>query len=91
MKILEIITELAFHGSQCTKDCSGHRAGYKWSLDHGGVSNPQSPSPSFVKGSNIAVKMQQARPQGGGKMPDYTSTSVNAQRKRLARQNNSKP
>lgn len=79
------LVELSFHGSQCTKDCSGHRAGYKWSLDRGGVENPHSPSQSFINGSNIGVRMLNMRPQGGGKLPGYASTTTNAVKKRAQR------
>ena len=52
----EQLDELAFMGSQCTKDCSGHRAGYAWSKARGGV-NANSPfSPSFNKGSAIGTQ-----------------------------------
>ena len=52
----EQLDELAFMGSQCTKDCSGHRAGYAWSKARGGA-NANSPfSPSFNKGSAIATQ-----------------------------------
>lgn len=44
------LDELSFHGSQCTKDCSGHRAGYEWSQRQGGV-DAASWSPSFNKGA----------------------------------------
>ena len=81
----EQLNELTFHGSVCTKDCSGHRAGYKWSLDRGGVENPASPSQSFINGANIAVRKLKARPQGGGRVAGYTSTTRNAERKRAAR------
>jgi hypothetical protein len=48
------LRELTFMGmSQCTKDCSGHRAGYAWSKAHGGA-NAASWSPSFNKGAEIA-------------------------------------
>lgn len=44
--------ELSFYGSTCTKDCSGHDAGWKWRRV-----NPQSTvishSPSFVAGTVI--------------------------------------
>jgi hypothetical protein len=46
----EHLDELSFKGSQCTKDCSGHRAGYEWSLRKGGV-DAASWSPSFNKGA----------------------------------------
>jgi len=60
----EQLNELTFMGSQCTKDCSGHRAGYAWSKARGGQ-NANSPfSPSFNKGSAIATKeIQTAKPQ----------------------------
>lgn len=46
----EQLDELSFLGSQCTKDCSGHRAGYEWSKRKGGV-DAASWSPSFNKGA----------------------------------------
>jgi len=33
----EQLDELSFLGSPCTKDCSGHRAGYDWSKARGDV------------------------------------------------------
>jgi hypothetical protein len=45
------VDELNFLGSQCTKDCSGHRAGYEWSRRKGTV--PMSRSPSFNKGAAL--------------------------------------
>jgi hypothetical protein len=44
------LRELSFLGSQCTKDCSGHRAGYAWSGQRSGRV-PNSWSPSFNKGA----------------------------------------
>lgn len=50
----EKLDELDFMGmSPCTKDCSGHEAGYKWSKARGGVSTA-SPSDSFNRGAEIA-------------------------------------
>ena len=46
----EQLDELQFRGSQCTKDCSGHRAGYEWSTRKGGA-DAASWSPSFNKGA----------------------------------------
>lgn len=46
------VDELSFLGSQCTKDCSGHRAGYAWSQRKGGKV-PNSWSPSFNKGAAL--------------------------------------
>ena len=46
----EQLDELTFKGSPCTKDCSGHRAGYEWSRRKGGV-DAASWSPSFNKGA----------------------------------------
>jgi hypothetical protein len=49
----EQLRELQFLGS-CTKDCSGHRAGYNWSKRKGLV-HAASWSPSFNKGAALAV------------------------------------
>jgi len=46
------LDELQFLGSQCTRDCSGHRAGYEWSQKKGGRV-PQSRSASFDKGAAL--------------------------------------
>lgn len=49
------LTELNFLGSPCTKDCSGHRAGYAWSQSKGGQVAQSPWSPSFNKGSQLQV------------------------------------
>lgn len=54
MKVNEIITELSFQGSKCTKDCSGHNAGYNWAMTRKHTANCKSNSQSFVNGCNIA-------------------------------------
>jgi pyrimidine deaminase RibD-like protein len=51
----EQLNELQFMGSPCTKDCSGHRAGYAWSKARGGVDANSPFSPSFNKGSAIGT------------------------------------
>jgi len=48
------LNELDFMGSPCTKDCSGHRAGYAWSKARGGK-NASSWSQSFDNGAAIAA------------------------------------
>lgn len=48
------LDELNFLGSECTKDCSGHRAGYEWSKRKG-LRQANSWSPSFNKGSALAM------------------------------------
>jgi hypothetical protein len=50
----EQLDELTFLGSECTKDCSGHRAGYAWSQARGGVDGMSPWSPSFNKGAALA-------------------------------------
>ena len=50
----EQLDELTFMGSQCTKDCSGHRAGYNWSVSKGRKS-AASWSNSFNKGAELAA------------------------------------
>jgi len=49
------LDELSFLGSPCTKDCSGHRAGYAWSQRKGGQVAQSPFSPSFNKGSQLYV------------------------------------
>ena len=49
----EQLDELTFLGSECTKDCSGHRAGYEWSSRKGNVPGNSPYSPSFNKGANL--------------------------------------
>ena len=48
----EQLDELSFLGSPCTKDCSGHRAGYRWYKRNG--RRPMSWSASFNKGAALA-------------------------------------
>jgi pyrimidine deaminase RibD-like protein len=49
------LNELSFLGSECTKDCSGHRAGYNWSKRKGLRQGNSPYSPSFNKGAALAV------------------------------------
>ena len=51
----EQLRELTFLGSECTKDCSGHRAGYDWSKRKGLKLGNSPWSPSFNKGAALAV------------------------------------
>lgn len=63
MKIWELLTELTFRGSPCTKDCSGHRAGYDWGQKHPGVV-ANGPSNSFNNGTAIAAFDRKKRQAG---------------------------
>lgn len=47
------LEELSFLGSPCTKDCSGHRAGYYWSQARAGAKVPNSWSQSFNNGAEL--------------------------------------
>ena len=49
----EQLDELQFLGSECTKDCSGHRAGYDWSARKGNIPGNSPYSPSFNNGANL--------------------------------------
>ena len=49
------LDELSFLGSPCTKDCSGHRAGYEWSKARGNRS-ALSHSNSFNNGARLAAQ-----------------------------------
>jgi hypothetical protein len=62
MKIKEIINELTYQGSKCTKDCSGHRAGDMWAKKKK-IVNPNdcnSHSQSFNKGCAIGTAGKRA-------------------------------
>ena len=50
----EQLDELTFLGSPCTKDCSGHRAGYNWSKGRGKI-HAASWSQSFNNGAALAA------------------------------------
>ena len=54
MKVKDVINELSFQGSRCTKDCSGHFAGYKWAKEKSPSQPCQSTNPSFNAGCEIA-------------------------------------
>lgn len=56
MRFYEIISELTFQGSPCTKDCSGHQAGYAWQKTRNGTGPCVSSNDSFNKGCEIAKK-----------------------------------
>ena len=45
-------SNLNFYGSRCTKDCSGHDAGWKWRRSNP-TSTIQTRSPSFLNGAVI--------------------------------------
>ena len=49
------LNELNFLGSPCTKDCSGHRAGYAWSKQRGGQQGNSPFSPSFNNGAQLYI------------------------------------
>jgi len=49
----EQLAELQFKGSECTQDCSGHRAGYEWYRRN--RRDPVTLSPSFNKGAALAA------------------------------------
>ena len=50
---LQQLDELSFLGSTCTRDCSGHRAGYAWSKARAGAKVPMSRSSSFNNGAAL--------------------------------------
>jgi hypothetical protein len=55
VKIKDIIAERSFDGRRCTKDCSGHYAGYKYALDRKKTQACNSRSASFNAGCEIAA------------------------------------
>ena len=56
MRISELLNELTFQGSPCTKDCSGHAAGYNWQKQRSGTAPCMSNNQSFNNGCEIAKK-----------------------------------
>ena len=54
-KTKQELDELSFLGSPCTKDCSGHRAGYAWSRQRGGQQGNSPFSPSFNNGAQLYI------------------------------------
>jgi len=60
MMLAKPVAAAEFHGARCTKDCSGHRAGYEWAQEKnvreesacGGTSE------SFREGCRIWVREQ---------------------------------
>lgn len=60
MKIKEII-EASFMGRPCTKDCSGHRAGWEWEQKNQTNQKQQTPSTSFNNGTEIAVSQRKQK------------------------------
>ena len=74
----ENLNELMFRGSQCTKDCSGHRAGFDWSTARGGRDANSPWSPSFNKGAAIAKTdlMKQQQPAAPKPPPAPQSPTI---------------
>ena len=89
MRAREFVIEETFIGSPCTKDCSGHKAGYEWSKRNN-LASAVTKSPSFNKGAYIA-KNYKERPQGGGKVKGQLSQSPSAIRRRDQRAATSQP
>jgi len=59
MRLSDLLNELTFMGSECTKDCSGHRAGYAWAKRT--KRKAASYSPSFNKGAALAMKPRRTK------------------------------
>ncbi len=57
MLISEILSELTFAGSRCTKDCSGHKAGWRWAMRKG-IYQCNGNSQSFNNGCAIASQVK---------------------------------
>lgn len=54
----QLLNELTFHGSPCTKDCSGHSAGYNWEKRKALNIRQNTHSNSFNNGTEIATNMR---------------------------------
>ena len=55
MKLRDLISELTFAGRKCTKDCSGHQAGYRYAMQTGNTGPSSSHSASFNSGQEVAA------------------------------------
>lgn len=62
MRIHELLSEKQFKGSRCTKDCSGHKAGYAWAKARGEAAPCDSNNKSFNNGCYIAKNGKVKRP-----------------------------
>lgn len=69
MQISELLFELDFQGSPCTKDCSGHTAGYAWAKKPG-KKDCNSKNASFNAGCNIAKKQAAPKSSTNNIVPD---------------------
>ena len=67
MRSKEFIDEAKFMNSPCTKDCSGHKAGYEWSKRNNSAS-ASTKSTSFNQGAFLAKNYK--------KPPDTPTTSI---------------
>jgi hypothetical protein len=72
VKIQEILNELSFFGSPCTKDCSGHMAGFNWANKHNSNVASATPSRSFNNGTAISIdhKTKNRKPSIKGAIRD---------------------
>ena len=66
MRINEILCEFNFYGRKCTKDCSGHKAGWYWAKKKAVPNSAScaSKSPSLTGGCETTVnqtKLQHPR------------------------------
>jgi hypothetical protein len=61
MRLNELLTELTFQGRPCTKDCSGHLAGYQWAMKKAALGAAQSHSASFNSGAEVADHQKAAK------------------------------
>ena len=61
MKVKELLSELTFMGHTCTKDCSGHEAGYNYGLKNKLTVPTNTPSKSFDSGTGIAAKQTKTK------------------------------
>lgn len=62
MKLRELLQELSFMGSKCTKDCSGHRAGWDWERRMNTRSPSMTHSQSFNNGTRLAIDNPTKKP-----------------------------
>ena len=75
MRIAELLTELSFMGHTCTKDCSGHAAGYAYAQKKGLKAPTNTPSKSFDFGTGIATKAKKTAVKPKVQVPPGPNTT----------------
>lgn len=86
---LDEATGLTFMGSPCTKDCSGHKAGYEWSEKRGGQT-ANSHSQSFNNGAAISANQHKPKTPPKAQQPKDAADRLRDKQAELVGPDNAK-